>query len=466
MRFEIQLRVVTDDGEVVEDQEALTLEKTDTRLEAIGLSLAEGKALLRCLQQRIVTAQAGSFVDRCRRCPDCGRPLRSKGCCSVLFRSAFGDVPVASPRFHRCACGTTNSKTFSPLTQLMTGHTAPELLYLETKWASLVAYGLTTELLKDVLPIGATANPETIRRHLHRVAARSEAELGDERSSFVDGCPSLWNELPHPEGPIVVGIDGGFVRDWHDKANHFEVVVGKSVPEDRDDRYFGFVQNHDKKPKRRLFEVLQGQGLRMNQEITFLTDGGDSVRDLAKLMSPCAEHILDWFHIAMRVTVLGQYAKGLKHHDPKQAEETETQLEKIKWYLWNGNVREALFRAEWLAGDLEDLTSDYPGMKRFARTAAEFHTYIANNAGAIPNYAERRRYGERVATSFVESTVNLVVGKRFAKRQQMQWSSKGAHLLLQTRTRALDGTLRATFARWYPGLAANDQDGSTPAAAA
>ena len=105
-------------------------------------------------------------------------------------------------------------------------------------------------------------------------------------------------------------------------------------------------------------------------------------------------------------------------------------------------------------------------MKRFARTAAEFRTYLANNAHAIPNYAERWRYGERVATSFVESTVNLVVGKRFAKRQQMQWSPQGAHLLLQTRTRTLDGTLRAMFARRYPGLAANDRDGSTLAAAA
>lgn len=168
----------------------------------------------------------------------------------------------------------------------------------------------------------------------------------------------------------------------------------------------------------------------------------------------------------MRLTVLGQYAKGLKHHEPEQAEEAEAQLEKIKWYLWNGNVREALSRAEWLAGDLEDLTNDYPGMKRFARAAAEFCTYVANNAGAIPNYAERWRYGERVATSFVESTVNLVVAKRFAKRQQMQWSSKGAHLLLQIRTRVLDGTLRASFTRWYPGLAANDEDDSTSAVAA
>ena len=321
MRFEIKLRIVGDDGQVIETDEVLALDKTDTPLEAIGLSLTEGKALLHGCQQRIVAAQSGSFVDRCRHCPDCGRPLRSKGSGTLLFRSAFGNVPVASPRFHRCSCSTGDSRTFSPLTRLFTGHTAPELLYLETRWASLVAYNLTAELLKDVLPVGTTANAETIRRHLHRLAARSEAELGDEQPAFVDGCPSIWNELPHPEGRIVVGLDGGYVRDWHYKANHFEVVVGKSVPEDRDDRYFGFVQNHDPKPKRRLFEVLHDQGLQMNQEITFLTDGGDNVRELAERMSPCAEHILDWFHLTMRLTVLGQYAKGLKHHDPEQPDE-------------------------------------------------------------------------------------------------------------------------------------------------
>ena len=52
--------------------------------------------------------------------------------------------------------------------------------------------------------------------------------------------------------------------------------------------------------------------------------------------------------------------------------------------------------------------------------------------------------------------MNAVISKRFAKRQQMQWTKRGAHLLLQTRTRALDGTLRPLFERWYPGLA-NDK---------
>ena len=82
---------------------------------------------------------------------------------------------------------------------------------------------------------------------------------------------------------------------------------------------------------------------------------------------------------------------------------------------------------------------------------------------SIPNYGERWRYGEPISTGFVESTVNVVVGKRFAKRQPMQWSRLGAHRLVQVRTRTLDGTLRETVAAWYPGMAANDSP--TPVAA-
>ena len=43
---------------------------------------------------------------------------------------------------------------------------------------------------------------------------------------------------------------------------------------------FGYVQTYDTKPKRRLFEVLKSQGMRANQQVTFLTDGGEDIRDL------------------------------------------------------------------------------------------------------------------------------------------------------------------------------------------
>ena len=36
------------------------------------------------------------------------------------------------------------------------------------------------------------------------------------------------------------------------------------------------------------------------------------------------------------------------------------------------------------------------------------------------------------------------------KKQQMGWSQRGAHLLLQIRTRVLDEEWENTFRRWYP----------------
>jgi hypothetical protein len=87
-----------------------------------------------------------------------------------------------------------------------------------------------------------------------------------------------------------------------------------------------------------------------------------------------------------------------------------------------------------------------------AKAVEEFRTYIVNNSHLIPNYGERYRNGEAIATGFVESTVNQVGSKRFCKRQQMQWSKRGAHLLLQTRVKTLNGELGSLFKRWYPDM--------------
>jgi len=78
-------------------------------------------------------------------------------------------------------------------------------------------------------------------------------------------------------------------------------------------------------------------------------------------------------------------------------------------------------------------------------------------ADFIPNYGERYRQGERISTGFVESTVNQVISKRMVKKQQMRWSQRGAHLLLQIRTRVLNGEWEATFRMWYPGFRSHAQ---------
>ena len=73
-------------------------------------------------------------------------------------------------------------------------------------------------------------------------------------------------------------------------------------------------------------------------------------------------------------------------------------------------------------------------------------------ASPIPNYADRYRHGEPIATGFVESAVNQVVSKRIVKKQQMRWTMTGAHRLLQVRTRVHNQQLRHDFERWHPEL--------------
>jgi len=466
MRISILLQITADDGTASSAGEVAAFEKATERAEDVGLSLTNGKALLAAVQCKVVQAQAQEWAVRHRCCALCGTRRRSNGSYPVLFRTLYGDVQLASPRLHRCACqGKEGPATVAPLRDLLPSHIAPERLYLEARWASLVPYAAAADLLADVLPVASGANATTLRQHVLRVAERAEGELGKEQSSFIDGCPAEWAGLPIPEGRIVVGLDGGYVRDWDERKANFELIVGRSMPDDRDPRYVGLVHGYDQKPKRRLFELLKAQGLQANQDVTFLTDGGEEVRSLTELVTPEAEHVLDWFHIAMRLTVLEQYARGVAHYDADEGERLLRTLERIKWLLWHGNGHRARQHADGLRDDTKELELDYPHLGKFTRSAHEFAAYITSNAGSLINYGERFRSGERISSAMAESTVNAVVSKRFAKRQQMQWTRRGAHLLLQTRTRALDGTLRPLFERWYPGLA-NDNPASAGQAAA
>ena len=217
--IQLQLRIVSDDDTVIRDEVILQLDKSDARLEAVGLCLKDSEDLLGRLQHAVVEAQAATYVNRYRCCSTCGRRLCGKGQYPIVFRTAFGHVPLASPRFYRCRCHPADSRTFSPLAELFTEHTAPELLYLESRWASLISFGMTTALLKDVLPVAGTTNPETVRQHLHRVAARQDTDLGTGEPGLRDDEPAADQPSPIPREAVIAGIDGGYLRNWHDKGN-------------------------------------------------------------------------------------------------------------------------------------------------------------------------------------------------------------------------------------------------------
>jgi hypothetical protein len=348
---------------------------------------------------------------------------------------------------------------------MLAERTAPELRYLEVKWAALMSYGLTTRLLDEVLPLDASVASTSVHRQIQQVATRLDSDLGDEQWAFIAGCGRDWAALPHPEGPIVAGLDGGYIRGRtadQRKPGCFEVIVAKSMPTDRPAKCMAFVHRYDTKPKRRLHELLRSQGLQMNQALTFITDGGETVRELTLYLSPESDHLLDWFHVTMRLTILQQYAKGLiwgradadeldadDSPDPRRTTASLlAELERIKWFLWHGNVFCGLQAIDDLMLDVA--CEETPSATKLWSTLDDFRGYIAVNQTFIPNYGERYRCGEAISSAFVESAVNHVLSKRMAKQQQMRWTEAGAHHLLQVRTAVLNPDVRKTFEAWYP----------------
>ncbi len=94
--------------------------------------------------------------------------------------------------------------------------------------------------------------------------------------------------------------------------------------------------------------------------------------------------------------------------------------------------------------------------------------YLGRNEAALVHYAARRRRGEPIATSFVESAVDEIISWRMAKAQQMRWSRTTVQPFLDVRTAVLNDTLEDAFRRRHPGFRpqpANDDNRLTATAA-
>ena len=453
MKIKLQVIIESDDGQMETIQEVAHLERGCLQPAELGLTLVEAKTLLEGVQRAMVDEQIAEYLAGQAACSHCGKKRLHKGAHAIVYRSLFGKLKLHSPRLFHCGCEPQLTRTFSPLTELLKERTAPELFYLEAKFSALVSYGVTAKLLEEVLPVGHEINAATTRNHALKIGERMESALGDEQVLFIKGCERDWEKLPRPDLPLMVGIDGGYVHSSEQTSrtnSWFKVIVGKSITAEGSSKCFGFVNCHDLKPKRRLFELLKSQGMQMNQQVTFLSEGGDTVRELKLYLNPQAEHLLDWFHITMRLTVMKQFAKGLGAENCEARVSALKELESIKWYLWHGNVFEALEHIGYMEmeADGEIITGACAGKLR--KALDELHTYIERNQAMIPNYGERWRSGEAISSAFVESAVNQVISKRMVKKQQMRWSKRGAHLLLQVRTKVLNEELRETFDRWYP----------------
>ena len=213
----------------------------------IGISLDEAKAMTGGVQRALVESQAREAIDRASKCPECHMQLRRNGSHRMSYRTPFGRLVLASPRFYRCRCRTNARESFSPLGNWLGDHTSPDLQYLEAQFAALLSYGVSARILGWVLPLQDATSITTWKRQVARVGAR----LG--RYVKASDAPS------RQEG-------------W------FEVMVGKSLPRSGNGTVFAFVLRLEPKPNERMERFLAEQGVSPAQPMTFLSDGGETVR--------------------------------------------------------------------------------------------------------------------------------------------------------------------------------------------
>jgi hypothetical protein len=264
MKVTMQVVLHGEDDEPTEVREVFHLQREALTSETLGLQLGEAKDLLSTVQEALVDHQVKAALAQQVACPHCGTTRRHKDKHTIVVRSLFGTLRLRSPRWHQCPCSPQATASFSPLAAVLPDRTTPELVYLEAKFAGLVSYGLSTKLLAEVLTLGRRLHATVLRQQVHAVAQRLEDELGPEGWSFIEGCPAQWAQLPRPDLPLTVGLDGGYVHSSEQRSRRngwFEVIAGMGMPSERRAKSFGFVQTYDAKPKRRLFEMLRSQGM-------------------------------------------------------------------------------------------------------------------------------------------------------------------------------------------------------------
>lgn len=310
MKVTVQIVIDAQDGTPPAVEQVAAIARDDLTMASAGLALAEAHEVLSGIQHRLVAAQAAGAAVARRNCPSCGRPRARKDTRHIVLRTLFGTLRLESPRYKACPCAADGPATVSPLAALLPERTTPELLQ-EAKYAALTSYGAAATLLSESFPLGRELYATAVRQQVESTAERLEDELGEERFSFIDTCPAEWEELPRPDLPLVVTLDGGYVHSSNQtsrKDGWFEAVTGTSTPGDGGPaKAFAWVQTYDEKPKRRLYELLRSQGMQDNQQVVFLTDGGEDIRDVPRYINPQA----DWFHITMRLTVLRQMTRSL-----------------------------------------------------------------------------------------------------------------------------------------------------------
>jgi hypothetical protein len=457
--WRVKLVAELEPGVTTETEVACLERGEEAGLVHLGLRLDEAKQLTAALQAQMVSAQVAVVGERRRWCVACGRPLAGKGHYRATFRSLFGNVPVRVRRLLVCPChGPGEPKSFAALD--LGASPAPELAYVTAKFAALAPFGKVAALLSELLPLTGARNAGTVRNRTLRVGQ----EVVQQPATGTAKRPAA-----PAAGPVVVGLDGGYVRSRHrQEERHFEVVAGKVIDAGGAQHRFAFARNGPETASEAFGQALAAAGVRADTPATVLCDGDAGLWRLQREALPGATIVLDWWHAAVRFEHARQAARGLGAGtaDASLAHAAVRTLDRAKWCLWHGRWtgcrRKLASLWRWTK---RKHVRDMAGIGRLQRHVSDLLGYLERNRDALVPYAARRRRGEPISTAFVESAVNEIVAKRMNKAQQMRWNRATVQPFLDVRTAVLNGTLEDGFRQRYPGFRPVTDDQALPEAA-
>jgi hypothetical protein len=141
-------------GQVLHRQDVATITREATPLlpEHVGLTLRDGKTVLRAIQRAVVTDQVEVEAATWWICPHCQRRKRIKDRRRQHVRTIFGDVVVCC-RYHHCTCLGGRPRIEWPLRRALPARSTPEYAHLLAKWGARMPYRRAASLLRALLPL-------------------------------------------------------------------------------------------------------------------------------------------------------------------------------------------------------------------------------------------------------------------------------------------------------------------------
>ena len=395
--------------------------------------------------------QVAEYAAHRRVCAACGmlQPLKDRR--TRRLQTLFGTVEVEAPRFkvRRCRQPAPMAEvTVSPVCALLTARCTPELERVQAELGARTSLREAARILDTLLP-ASPARHESVRNRTHAVALRIEADHRQAAAQVmaVRGEPD--KAAAADEHRPVVMLDGAYIRavPGHQVRN-FEAICDKVEREGHPTRRFALVHSVAEQPRALLRAGLLDQGWREGDAVIAISDGDPALPALVRSATGGpVEHVLDWFHLSMRVHHVEQVMRGLCAFEPPPfvpLDHAQIDVERLRHLLWNDDhakACEALGRITRWAKDA--IVLNQPAVEANARRliarCTELRSYIENNEGALIDYGQRYRAGKPISTSRAEGTVNHLVNARMNKRRQMRRSPRGAHRVLQVRAALLDG---------------------------